>query len=213
VDHHTSGHAFENPPPQISSPSFEHLISIQPTWISQLFHIMYHDLSYTDMFELLSSPSSSPFAVCDGSVRSSERIFGWVRAISIPRFPPSDAVARPMALTWTPIFVEAYDLPLPAQMNIQSDLLAAIFQQASTHTTDQGPKIQGTGCHLLVENQFIPGYHHRKLRTKRSQRQLLLYIQQIHRLSDADVHTSIETATPGPSTPFNTKAIPSYLKF
>lgn len=65
------------------------------------------------------------------------------------------------------------EIPFPAQFDIRADLLATLFQQASTHTTDQGPMIPGTGCHLLVENQFIPGYHHWKLRTKWGQRRLL----------------------------------------
>jgi hypothetical protein len=62
------------------------------------------------------------------------------------------------------------DVPFPAQLNIQADSLASTFQQASSHAMYQGPMIPGTGHPLLVENQFIPGYHRRKLHTKRGQR-------------------------------------------
>jgi hypothetical protein len=47
--------------------------------------------------------------------------------------------------------------------------------------------IPGTGYYLFVDNKFIPGYHRRKLRNKRGQRQLLRCIWQTHHSSDADV--------------------------
>jgi hypothetical protein len=74
------------------------------------------------------------------------------------------------------------DLPFPAQLNIQADLLATTFQQVASHVTAWGPVIPGTGCHLLIENQLISGNHRRSPRTRRGQRQLLQYLQQKHQL-------------------------------
>jgi hypothetical protein len=58
------------------------------------------------------------------------------------------------------------DLPFPAQLNIQADLLAITFQQVSSHRTAREPVIPGTGYHLLIENQFIPANHRRHLRSR-----------------------------------------------
>ena len=269
------GQALVQPLPTISSPSFEHFISIQPTWINKLLHTLHHINSFTEIFDLLSGPSSSPIAVCDGSVLSSQGTFGWVLATSTPQrillqcngpaygsnmdsyraeaygllsittfihlletyfkrslqsttiwcdnlsvvktvnrlistsrpeFPnetlrPSWDILQAIRKNFklhphlTLLHVKGHqddlsdqnDLPFPAQLNVQADLLATEFQQATAHVTDQGPMIPGTGCHLLIENQFIPSYHRRKIRTKRGQRKLLRYIQERHQLSEADV--------------------------
>ena len=269
------GHATEQPPPQISSPSFDHFISVQPTWTRQLFHTIDHNLPYAEIFSLLSGPSSTPIAVCDGSVQFSQGTFGWVLATSTPQrillscsgpaygscmdsyraeaygllsittflhlleiyfkhplqpttiwcdnlsvvktvnklisrnrpeFPnetlrPSwdilQAIRRNFKLhpEFTLLHVKGHqdnlsdpnDLPFPAQLNIQADLLANTFQQVSSHATARGPVLPGTGCHLLIENQFIPANHRRHLRTRRGRRQLLQYVQNKHQLSDADV--------------------------
>jgi hypothetical protein len=66
-------------------------------------------------------------------------------------------------------------------------MLATTIQQVSSHGTGRGPVIPGTGCHLLIENQFISAKHRRHLRTRRGRRQLLQYIQNKHHVSDADV--------------------------
>jgi hypothetical protein len=78
-------------------------------------------------------------------------------------------------------------LPFPSQLNVQADLLATTFQQASNHATDRGPLIPGTGCQVLIENQFIPSHHRRTLRTRRGHSQLMKYIQQKHQLSEVAV--------------------------
>jgi hypothetical protein len=62
--------------------------------------------------------------------------------------------------------------------------LATSFQGTSNHATAKGPVIPGTGCHLVVERQYLPSHHCRKLRTRRGRHQLLQYIQHKHRLSD-----------------------------
>jgi hypothetical protein len=65
--------------------------------------------------------------------------------------------------------------------------LATTFQRASNHATDRGPLIPGTGCQVLIENQFIPSHHRRILRTRRGHSQLMKYIQQKHQLSEIAV--------------------------
>jgi hypothetical protein len=52
---------------------------------------------------------------------------------------------------------------------------------------DQGPLNPWTGGQLLIENQFIPSGHHRKLHTRGDQRLIPLYVKQKHQLADADV--------------------------
>jgi hypothetical protein len=269
------GHAAEQPPPHISSPSFEHFLSVQPTWARKLFHSIDHDLPYAEIFSLLSGPSSTPIAVCDGSVQLSQGTFGWVLATSTPQrslltcsgpaygsgmdsyraeaygllsvttflhlletyfthplqpttiwcdnqsivntvnkltsrkrpeFPnetlrPSwdilQAICRNFKLhpDFTLSHVKGHqdnlsdpsDLPFPAQLNIQADSLATTFQQVSSHVTARGPVIPGSGCHLLIENQFIPGNHRKNIRTRRGQRKLLQFLQKKYQLSDANV--------------------------
>jgi hypothetical protein len=105
------------------------------------------------------------------------------------------------------------DLPFPLQSNVQADLLAKTFQQASSHATDDGLMIPGTDCHLLVENQFIPGYQRgnsapngvNAISCGISRRGINCQMQM--------PHTLIWTAMLRPSPPFNTKAIPSKLNF
>jgi hypothetical protein len=76
------------------------------------------------------------------------------------------------------------ELPFQSQLNIQADALATSFQGTSNHATAKGPLIQGTGCHLVIERQYLPTHHRRKLRTRRGNHQFLQYIQHKHRLSD-----------------------------
>jgi hypothetical protein len=78
-------------------------------------------------------------------------------------------------------------LTFPSQLNVQADSLATTFQRASNHATDRGLLIPGTGCHVLIENQFIPSHHRRILRTRRGHSQLMKYIQQKHQLSEIAV--------------------------
>jgi hypothetical protein len=76
------------------------------------------------------------------------------------------------------------ELPFQSQLNIQADALATSFQGTSNHATAKGPLIPGTGCHLVIERQYLPSHHRRKLRTRRGHHQLLQNIQHKHQLSD-----------------------------
>jgi hypothetical protein len=101
--HPTSQSRLRTTSSTISSPSFEHFISTLPTWISQFIRTIYNDLSYTNIFDFLSSPSSSPIAVGDGSVESSQGTFGWVLATSTLVLHSSNTVSMCMAPAWTSI--------------------------------------------------------------------------------------------------------------
>jgi hypothetical protein len=79
------------------------------------------------------------------------------------------------------------ELPFQSQLNIQADALATSFQATSNHATAKGPLIPGTGCYLVIERQYLPSHHRRKLRTRRGHHQLLQYIQHAHRLSDVAI--------------------------
>jgi hypothetical protein len=83
---------------------------------------------------------------------------------------------------------------LPSQLNVQADLLATTFQRASNHATDRGPLLPGTGCQVLIQIQFIPSQHYRKLRARWGHSQLMKYIQQKHQLSEVAV-SSIDWTT------------------
>jgi hypothetical protein len=80
--------------------------------------------------------------------------------------------------------IDPSELPFQLQLNIQADALATSFQATSNHATDQGPLIPGTGCHLVIERQYLPSHNRRKLRIRRGHHKLLQYMQQKHRLSD-----------------------------
>jgi hypothetical protein len=80
--------------------------------------------------------------------------------------------------------IDPSELPFQSQLNFQADALATSFQGTSNHATAKGPLIPGTACHLVIERQYLPSHHRRKLRTRRGHHQLLQYIQHKHRLSD-----------------------------
>jgi hypothetical protein len=63
------------------------------------------------------------------------------------------------------------------QTNIQADKLATAFQEKSSHGTDRGPTIPGSGCQLVMENQVIPSNHRRRIRTRRGKKKMMTYIQ------------------------------------
>jgi hypothetical protein len=97
------------------------------------------------------------------------------------------------------VLVDPNDLTFPAQLNIQADSLATTFQQASSHATDQGPMTPVTGCHLLAENPFIPGYHRRNLRSKRVTANPYGISRKGINYQMQTSHISIGTAALGPS--------------
>jgi hypothetical protein len=71
-----------------------------------------------------------------------------------------------------------WNLPNEAQLNIQADKLATAFQETSSHGTDRGPMIPGSGCQLVMENQVIPSNHRRRIGTRRRKEKLMTYIQE-----------------------------------
>jgi hypothetical protein len=71
-----------------------------------------------------------------------------------------------------------WNLPLEAQLNVQADKLATAFQEESSHGTDRGPMIPGSGCQLVMENQVISSNHRRRNRTRRGKEKLMTYIQE-----------------------------------
>jgi hypothetical protein len=79
------------------------------------------------------------------------------------------------------------ELPFQSQLNVLVDLLATTFLRASNHATDRGPLMPGTGCQVLIENQFIPSHDRRTLRTRRGHSQLMKHIQLNHQLSEVAV--------------------------
>ena len=101
---------------------------------------------------------------------------------------------------------DSNDVLFSAQLNIQADFL--VTTNKPTHPTDQGPMISGTGCHLLVENQFIQSYHGNSVPNGVnanscgiSRRGTNCQLQMSH--------ASIGTATLGQSISFNTNVVPS----
>jgi hypothetical protein len=80
--------------------------------------------------------------------------------------------------------IDQSELPFQSQVNIQADTLATSFQATSNHATAKAPLIPGTGCHLVIERQYLPSHHRRKMRTRRSPHQLLQYIQHKYRLTE-----------------------------
>ena len=76
------------------------------------------------------------------------------------------------------------ELSFPAKLNVEADKLATSFQRHSNHANEQGPMIPGTGCHLVIDNQFVPSHQRRKLRIHRGHKKILSYIQKRHNISD-----------------------------
>jgi hypothetical protein len=70
--------------PPVPCLSFEQFITTQPKWSRRLLHTIDKDLSYEEIFQLLTCPTSFPIGVCDGSVQSYQGTFGWVLATSDP---------------------------------------------------------------------------------------------------------------------------------
>jgi hypothetical protein len=50
-------------------------------------------------------------------------------------------------------------------------------QEKSSHGTDRGLMVPGSGCQLVMENQVIPSKHRRRIRTRRGKEKLMTYIQ------------------------------------
>jgi hypothetical protein len=259
------------PFPPVPCPSVEQFITNQPEWSRRLLHTLDNDLSFEEIFQLLTCPTSFPIGACDGSVQSHQDTFGWVLATSNPHrilvrcsgpaygacifiscrslwiafdhnlsphtgnilqspgtayknwcdnmavvntgnrkmvrtrpefpnetLPPSLDLIQAICATiklhpdvslygHQDTLTDVRELPFPSQLNIQADLLATTFQRASDHATDRGPLMPGTGCQVLLENQFIPSHHRRTLRTRRGHSQLMKYIQQKHQLSEVAV--------------------------
>jgi hypothetical protein len=71
--------------------------------------------------------------------------------------------------------------PLPRKQNsIYKQTNSPPFQEKSSHGTDRGPMIPGSGCQLPVdkENQVIPSNHRRRIRTRRGKEKLMNSIQE-----------------------------------
>jgi hypothetical protein len=71
-----------------------------------------------------------------------------------------------------------WNLPLEAQLNTQADKRATALQEKSSHGTDGGPMIPGSGCQLVMENQVIPSNHRRRIRTRCSNEKLMNCIKE-----------------------------------
>jgi hypothetical protein len=55
--------------------------------------------------------------------------------------------------------------------------------------------MSGTGCQVLIENQYILSHHRRRFRTRRVHSQLIKYVQQRHQLSEVGVSRIIGLVT------------------
>jgi ribonuclease HI len=73
-----------NDSPQTNNTNVDKFLADQPPWIQHLLHTLTHDLPMDTIFDQLQHPTSTPVAVCDGSVQNDQGSFGWVIATSEP---------------------------------------------------------------------------------------------------------------------------------
>jgi hypothetical protein len=52
--------------------------------------------------------------------------------------------------------IDPSEVPFQSHLNIQAGALSTSFQATSYHTTARGPLTPGTGCHLVIEKQYLP---------------------------------------------------------
>jgi hypothetical protein len=116
--------------------------------------------------------------------------------------------------------IDPREPPFQSQLTIKANALAASFQPTSSHATARGPLIPGTGCHLVIEKQYLPSHYRRKLRTRRGHRQFPPYIQHQHRLSDVAMthidwmsHAQVIRHFQATSTIFLVKFLSKWLPF
>jgi hypothetical protein len=79
-------------------------------------------------------------------------------------------------------FENHYDDVVDNDADVQAD---PADEDVQTNVHDDVDHNYNNGCHLVMDNQFVPSQQRRKIRTHRGHKNILSYIQQRHNISDA----------------------------